>query len=183
MPRLQLFACVLSVLLAFSCSSTPDAPGDRGSALLVTLHDYKNGSRFELASESHTDRVDYYSSERQDAIRKIQTDEVMGAFVAELDKQRFGEYARTGPAPRIGSADSAREALRWGLELVGPAGKLHWLVGKGSTPTDWEDFQSCRSMFLQLYNATMSYQTVTNSKGGQFFDEKARSASGKPQGR
>ena len=54
----------------------------------------------------------------------------------------------------------------------------HWLIGNGSTPDDWKGFQSCRDTFLQLYNITVSYQTVNNEDGGAFFDgQQARPAS------
>ena len=76
-PSQRLFWLSLAVLA--SCASSGSSPSGDGANVLVVLHDYKNGQRFELASESHTDRVTYYSEERPDAVRKIQPDEVMSA--------------------------------------------------------------------------------------------------------
>jgi hypothetical protein len=146
---------------------------DSDVALLVTLHNYRGGERFELASESHTERVAYYSSARTDAARKVQTDEVMQAFLRELERLGLEEHARVGRAP----AGAASAVIRWGLEISSGERQVHWLVGTGSAQEDWRAFERCRDTFLQLYNSTVSYQSVQNESGKAFFDDRARAAS------
>ena len=147
--------------------------GEDGTELIVTLHNYRGGGQFELASESHTDRVAYYSSARSDAARKVQTDEVMNAFLRELQRLGLEQHARTGKAPQAPQGD----VIRWGLEVASGERHVHWLVGTGSTPEDWQAFERCRDTFLQLYNSTVSYQAVQNDSGGAFFDDQTRPAS------
>jgi hypothetical protein len=171
------FPCLLGLLCTFAAckSASGDSSAER-SEVLVTLYNYKSGARFELASESHTNRVDYYSGERDDAARKIQTDEVMSAFLRELDQSGLSSYAKTGKAPR----STQNEVIRWGLEVAARNGReVHWLVGTGSNSEEWKQFDQCRDTFLQLYNSTVSYQSVRNQGGKNFFDDRARAASGK----
>jgi hypothetical protein len=178
--RSCVFLCLLSVLwLGAACASTGAAAKKAGEAggLLVTLHNYKGNARFELAGESHTKRVEYYSDARPDAARKVQTDDVMAALLEELDKLGFGAHARTGPAPSV----SQSEVIRWGLEVASKTGELHWLVGTGSSAEEWKAFERCRDTFLELYNNTMSYQTVKNQDGRQFFDDKRPHGAQKPK--
>jgi hypothetical protein len=174
MTRLQRF--LGSVLGAFlsSCAGSGTASDTPEPELLVILHDFKAGERFELASESHTDRVAYYSGERSDAARKVQTDEVMSAFLRQLDELGLGQHARAGRAPAIGSGD----VIRWGLEVESADSRVHWLVGTGSPASDWKEFQACRDTFLELYNYTVSYQAVRNESGRQYLDERAPAAAG-----
>lgn len=167
-----LLAAGLLGLLAACASSGSEGSG---SQLLVTLHNFKTGERFELASESHTDRVAYYSDKRNDAARKVQTDEIMSAFVAELGRQGLDDHAQPGRAPSATGSD----VIRWGLEVEKAEQRRHWLVGTGSAPADWQQFQKCRDAFLQLYNITVSYQAVENDSGKQFLEDKARAAAGK----
>lgn len=164
------------VLLALglgACAGSGSAGGSSdGRPMLVTLHNFKTGERFELASESHTNRVSYYSGKRGDAARKVQTDEVMSAFVRELERQGLASHAQAGRAPSAAGSN----VIRWGLEIEENGAPVHWLVGTGSAPEDWQEFQGCRDMFLELYNATVSYQAVENASGKQFFDDQARAA-------
>lgn len=166
---------LLGALMA-ACAG-PGARSKEPAAVLVSLRNFKSGERFELASESHTDRVTYYSGARQDAARKIQSDEIMQAFLEELERQGYGAHARPGRAPAIGTSDT----IRWGLEVEGPAGELSWLVGANASPADWADFQRCRDVFLQLYNVTVSYQAVQNASGKEYFEEQRPTSSQKPR--
>src|SRR5262245_45450117 len=159
MSRIQRLGCFLAVLAAglpAACASAGKTHEGEQAPLLVRLQDFRTGERFELAGESHTDRVTYYSGERHDAARKVQSDDIMTAFVEELDRQGYGAHARTGRAPALGSTD----VIRWGLEVESGKAQTHWLVGTGSQAGDWQAFQKCRDTFLQLYNITVSYQAV-----------------------
>jgi len=176
MSPIQRLGCVLASGLLAACASTGETPEDAHAAVLVRLEDFRTGDRFELASESHTDRVKYYSGERHDAARKVQSDEIMTALVSELDHQGYGAHARTGRAPDVAATD----VIRWGLEIESSSAQTHWLVGTGSQPADWQAFQKCRDTFLQLYNITVSYQSVQNDNGKSYFDDKkARPAPGR----
>jgi hypothetical protein len=159
-------SCLVFSLLAglASCASTPKAP--ENAKVLVVLRNYQTGQRFELASESHTDRVTYYSSERADAARKIQKDDVMLALVAELEKLDYGARARPGNAPTTGN-----ESTRWALELASEERTLNWTIGTGNPREDWLAFQKCRDTFFDLYNVTMSFQSVQNEQGRGYFQE------------
>jgi hypothetical protein len=164
---------VLAASLAvMACAGTRRTGEARGEAVLVRLQDYRTGQRYELASEAHTDRVAYYSDSRNEAVRKVQTDEIMGAFVSELDRQGFGAHARAGRAPSPGTSD----LVRWGLEIESDARQVHWLVGTRSQASEWQAFQRCRDTFLELYNITVSYQAVENASGKSYFDGQAPAA-------
>lgn len=176
MKPFQRLSCLLLAALAACASSGSDSSG-HGANVLVVLHDYKNGQRFELASETHTDRVAYYSSERGDAVRKIQPDEVMAACVGELERRGYDAHSKDGRAPSIG----ANDVVRWGLEVENEGQRSNWLVGTGSAADEWKDFQACRDFFLEVYNNTVSYQTVRNATGKQYFeDERAQPGARKP---
>ena len=175
MPFQRLFVFLASCLLV-ACASTPSGAADGdGAKLLVVLHDYKNGQDLELASESHTQRVEYYSSARGDASRKVQTDEIMSAFVGQLTKAGFEEHARAGRAPSL----PASNVVRWGLEVERDGQREHWLIGASTDMEAMKDFQECRDTFLQLYNITVSYQTIENKDGEKIFDDSKAAAAGK----
>jgi hypothetical protein len=161
---LSFLVFVLLSVLATACASTPKAPAS--TKVLVTLRNYETGKRFELASESHTDRVTYYSSERSDATRKIQKDDVMHALVSELERLDYGSHARAGEAPASGN-----ETMRWALELASDTRTLNWTIGTGNARDEWLAFQKCRDTFLELYNVTMSFQSVQNDTGSSFFQD------------
>ncbi|NOT31048.1 MAG: hypothetical protein HOP15_11425 [Planctomycetes bacterium] len=165
-------ALVASLSGAILCACASSGAARSSSALLVTLHDFKSGVSFELASESHTERVAYYSGARADAARKVQTDEIMSLFVGEIERQGLARHAQVGRAPALAPGG----VISWGLEVECGPETSHWLVGKGSAPADWQEFQKCRDTFLQLYNITVSFQAVQNDSGRGFFGEEPRSA-------
>jgi len=174
MSRFQRFlCCFVSVLLA-ACAASGASSGVKGDGgeYLVTLRNLRSGEHFELASESHTERVSYYSTTRPDAARKILADDAMSAFVEELGKEGFDAHAQPGKAPSVASGD----VIRWGLEVEHGSEHRHWLVGTGSQAADLQTFQKCRDTFLQLYNIAVSYQTVQNQDGHQIFQDSPKGA-------
>lgn len=160
---------VLSLLLlgSVACSSTGSGRARGGHRVLVTLRDYRSNLPLELANETHTDRVSYYSHERHDAARKVQTDEVIGALVDELDGRGFEAHASAGDAPAAARPD----VVRWALAIEIDGQSKHWLVGPGTPADEWKAFQSCRDAFVQLYNVTVSYQSLQNASGGGLFKD------------
>ncbi len=167
MIQVQRVLPYLAGALLCACASSGSASGS--NSMLVTLRDFKSGKRFELASESHTQRVSYYSGARTEATRKVQSDEIMAALAQELARQGLEQHAQAGRAPTLGTGDR----VSWALELEQGSSTRHWLVGKGSAPGEWQEFQRCRDTFLQLYNITVSFQTVQNGSGKGYFDERA----------
>jgi len=171
-PLRTLSALALALLVGCA-SSGSSSPGGK-ARLRVSLHDFAHDQLFELVSVSHTSPVDYYSKERSDASRKIQTDEAMDAMLNELEKRGFDEYLKDGPAPTSGHGVVARS-----FEVERGGSLSHWEVGKGSPPEELKAFNDCFLAFLQVYNITSSFQSVQNDKGDAFFqDSKARTATG-----
>ena len=158
--------------LAACASSGSAAQGDEG-ALLVTLHDYRQNRVFELASESHTNRVEYYSQPRKDAARKVQSDEVMGALLAELERQGLEEHESAGPAPSSGGGGGV---LEYGLEVERAGAIGHWLIGQGTVPEETIAFHECAKTFFELYNVTLSLQSVENPEGRALFERSRQDA-------
>lgn len=170
-PVLARLCCLGAILLASCAGATASADGG-GERLRVLLQDYSAGQHFELASESHTDRVAYYSEVRSEAARKIQTDEVLALLVDELERQGFAEHAQAGRAPtRAGSA------VTRALEIEDGDTTRHWLIGNGSPLEERKAFNECLAQFLDLYNISASFQTIDNPRGPEFFEQEQ---SGRP---
>lgn len=140
------------------------APAER---MRVTLRDYEAQQLFELVSESHTSRVEYYSAVRSDAARKIQTDEVVDALIDELEDRGFDDFAQAGQAPSRGN-----ELVSRSLEIERGDKTEHWVVGRGSAADEQLRFHDCMLTFVELYNLTASYQTIENPSGGEIFPQK-----------
>lgn len=160
---LRSFLLLLSVLPLVACAST----GSGGRALRVALVDFQGGQRFALASESHTDRVEYYSSVRRDASLKVQTDEVMAALVDEFDRLGWSTYAQPGRGPSRGG-----RAISRSLEVERDGAVQHWVVGDGSELDERRHFAEAMTTFFQLYNITQAFQAIENQEGAELFDER-----------
>lgn len=156
--------CAAALFAACSGAGTR-ADAGKGARLRVTMRDYGLAQVFELASESHTDRLAYYSSVRSSASRKVQTDDVMELLVDQLDSDGFERYAQPGRAPSSGGA-----ALSRALEIEAGDVTSHWVIGSGSPVAERKAFNECLETFLGLYNVSASYQTVENPHGHEFFE-------------
>ena len=173
MQRKALFrhAWLLLCLGAASCASSgAEISGDE---LRVTLRNYRAGQNFELVSESHTDRVEYYSTPRDDAARKVVEDDMVAALIGELDKRGFRKQGEVGRAPSQGGS-----LLTWGLEIDRGGPVEHWIIGQGTEPDELLRFQEGVQVFLELYNNVISFQTIENPEGRNYFDSKTNSAGG-----
>jgi len=155
----------LAVLVA-SCASTESKTGDR---LRVTLYDHMGGTSFELVSESHSDRIEYYSTVRSGASRKYQGDRTMAALIEALDDEGFAQYGKGGRAPSATGGVITRS-----LEIQRNARIDHWAVGEGSAPESKISFHACTNTFLQLYNVTQAYQAIDNESGTGVFEKEGR---------
>ena len=162
--------------LAASCTSTGSAaPGAR---LRVTLVDHRAGNRFELVSESHTSSVEYYSTARSDASRKILDDDVMTALIDELDANDFERFARSGRAPSPGGGPG-RQVITRSLEIDRGGRVEHWSIGQGSVGAERGKFHACAGAMLQVYSLARSYQAIENPGGPEIFADPPRTG-GRP---
>lgn len=155
------------LVLCASCASTGSGSGGDGARLRVTLRDLRQQQHFELVSESHTSRVDYYSQPRRDGARKIEADEIVAALVTELERQGFDRYLEAGPGP-----STSHGVLTRAFEVQQDERVEHWAIGQGTAPEEHAAFNECVEAFLQLYNFTSSFQTVENEAGHAFFEGK-----------
>ena len=158
-------ALLLCGLFLAACAGADARDEEDGERLRVLVQDYGTGQHFELASETHTNRVEYYSELRAEASRKIQTDEVMALLVEELDRSGFERYAQSGRAPTKGG-----EAVTRSIEIEDGDETQHWLIGNGSSLEERKAFNDCLTQFLDLYNISASFQSVANPKGHEFFE-------------
>ncbi len=148
--------------LVAGCASTSST--GVGEALRVTLIDYTEGTRFELVSRTHTDPVEYYSTQRSEASRKIVDDEVAGALVEYLEEQGFSTYSQFGSAPPNGRGLWTR-----GIEVEGPDGVSHMVTGMKSPNEERQIMVNCTVSFLALYQEAQSFQAIENTSGSAFF--------------
>lgn len=177
MPRFhRLRNAWLLLCLGFAACASSGGGADTDAPLRVTLRNYRGDQFFELVSEVHTDRVRYYSTPRDSASRKIVDGEVVSALIEELDARGFRKRSKAGRAPSQGGS-----LLTWGLEVDRGGPVQHWIVGQGTPAEDVLAFQQGMQVFLELYNNVVSFQTIENPDGRQFFEnERARSASQPP---
>ena len=162
--RLYPWAFVLALFCA-GCASSSSAPEPDGTSRRVTLHDYGLDTHFELVGESHTNRVDYYSTKRGDAARKVQTDEIMKALVDKLEEEGFERFSQPGKAPAQGG-----QLITRAIEIRVQDDLSHWTIGKGSMVEERLAFNACMKPFLDLYNLSQSFQAVHNTKGRDYFE-------------
>jgi len=170
-PRSLLGLLALGGALLAGCASGGGSTSEstEGGRLCVTLFDYAEGRRFSLASESHTDRVAYYSQPRDDAGLKIQADEVVAALVDQMERRGFRRFATEGRAPASGGAVVTRA-----LEIERGGQRSAWIVGKGSEADERRAFFEAMNEFFQLYNISQSYQVIENPGGRDVFDSGSR---------
>ncbi|MCY3003896.1 MAG: hypothetical protein NTV21_19035 [Planctomycetota bacterium] len=126
----------------------------------VGLRDYRTGRNFELVNETHTSRVEQYSTLRDNADRKVQSDEIVAELVGWLESEGFGSLAQTGAAPTEKSAERV-----WVLEVQGPDGPRHLLVTKSTTPESYAVCRKLKAGFLDIYNATYAGQAKQMAEG------------------
>ena len=171
MTQLRSILALLSLALLGACNSSTSAranerSGTDGAATRVLLKQFEKGMRFELVSEAHTDPLEYYSTPRDDASLKIQTNEVMEALLEVMEDSGFARHAQPGSAPSRGN-----EYMNWCFEVERDGAKEHWAVGTRSELAELQRFGECRDAFLQLYNVTAAYQAVDNESGERIFNE------------
>ena len=157
----------LCAALLAACGSTgADETSAQPRPIAVALIGY-GPSPFLLVSESHTSRVELYSNERKDASTKVLNDEVMQALVEHLDELGFDGYARPGSAP-----SHAGGAVSKALEVEESGQRHWWAVTAGADADELKSFNLAVRDFLGLFNIAQGWQSVDNSLGGEYFDQK-----------
>ena len=151
---------LLLALLAGACSSTPNVTKAGPGAWRVGLRDYRSGRNFELVNESHTSRVEQYSTLRDNADRKVQSDEIIAELVGWLESEGFGTLAQAGTAPTEPGGDRV-----WVLEVQGPDGPRHVLVTKAISQESYAVCRKLKAGFLDIYNATYAGQAKQMQEG------------------
>ncbi|MEM7308062.1 MAG: hypothetical protein AAF682_15390 [Planctomycetota bacterium] len=168
--RIALLAFVALSVLAAGCSSTGGGSGGSGESrsLSVSLIGY-GSAPFTLVSESNTSRVELYSAKRTDASTKVQTDEVMIALYEHLEDLGYEGYANPGSAPREGSGALG---FNRAIEVVHEGQSSWWPLRADSGADERTAFATALKDFLDIYNLTHGFQSVTNEGGDGLFDQK-----------
>lgn len=149
-------AALLALAAAAGCASAPPS-GGQAEPLRVAWVDYRSNVLLELVNETHTDRVERYSQvrSREDASRKVQTDEVMDELLRVLRQLDFDDHAQPGAMPRSGGSTHVM-----GLELAIGNDVRHMLAWRGMPADDRQAFLEMANNFAEIYNSTYSLQAV-----------------------
>jgi hypothetical protein len=132
----------------------------------VRFHEYRDGGKMmTIINQSHTDRVEFYSTERNDASTKIASDEIMGALLDRIDKVNFQEFARKGSAPATSSDWSQA------IEIQTTQGSSYMLVRSGISADEAAAFRKTRDAFLAIYNNIFGAQAVKLKPGESRFEQ------------
>lgn len=158
--RIKLARALLPALLcAAGCASAPSGP----LVARLTLRDaavsekLPDGSirHLGLASQSHTDRLTYYSTPRDDASLKIVEDADMARLLRELERQGFARRSRPGPANEFDIK---------AIELERDGALRSFGVRSGSSADDWKAMQAMTSEVLELFNNTFGGQATRSGE-------------------
>ncbi|MFM7297236.1 MAG: hypothetical protein ACKO4Q_08440, partial [Planctomycetota bacterium] len=154
-----LWAIVVALLTFLgSCASAPKA--DRTVPTRIGLYDFRSQRRFELVNEAHTARLDQYSTVRENADRKVQSNEIVADLTGWFEKEGFAALAREGASPTKGSTDAV-----WAMEVELDGKLRHVVVSKSTPPADYALCRSLKAGFLDIYNATYAGQATQTKEG------------------
>lgn len=157
--------CALALAACTSAGSNSGrSTGPR--SVSVSLVGY-GPSPFRILSESHTKRVDQYSSVSSSPSTKVQTDEVVVALVEHLEELGFESYSLPGMAP-----DPDTHGFNRAVEVVDEGAGAWWPLTAAAGPTEVKNFNTAVRDFLDLYNLTAGYQSVENEFGSGYFQHK-----------
>ncbi len=162
---LGLAAAIFAVSFFVSCASS--GKSHRGTPVLVAYINPKRGENFELVNSSHTDRVQLYSESRSrdEAMRKVTSDELMDALLERFEQLEFDKYALAGQSTAEGPA----------LEVVVGGSHRSIVWEKEDTLEEKRAWQACLTSFLDLYNSVYGLQSVEISEGEDPFARPATS--------
>lgn len=128
-----------------------------GHPVRVRYVAYLSQQNLEIVNESHSDPHELYSQKRSlHAVQpKVQSDEVVEALLERFTELGVMKHALPGAAP---AAPPSRAAQA--LELETEAGVRSWVVLETSPEAERKQFRDCVKDFVDLYNATVQYQSV-----------------------
>jgi hypothetical protein len=164
MPRTHRILAIALAALAGACASS--APKE-AHPQRVTFVDFRNGTRLELVNEAHTGRVEQYSEllEKDQATRKVQTDDVMAGLIDVLRDGGFDDQAQPGPAPRQSDGQSVLT-----LEIE-DGDKVEYALGyKGMPAAQRQKLLALVGTLVELYNQTYGLQAVELKEGEMPFE-------------
>ena len=172
MSKLSVVLALCLPLFAGACSSGPSSRDDdggskeiEGSPLRVSYLSFSSGQHLELVNEAHTGRVEQYSQVRNDASRKVQTNDVMTGLIEVLEKNGFRKHAIEGGAP------VERGVMAWALEIEDDKGLRHVGAVPGLSADDNRDLLRLAAAFIDTYNSTYSLQAIKLEPGKSAFGE------------
>ncbi len=139
-----------------------------GIPMTIKLVDYRNGNVVRLVNDSHSDRVETYSTERHTAGTKVASDEIVAETIKYVKEQGFDRYAVRGMAP-FRSSDYNKA-----LEIDDPDGVRYFALHPGSTQEEFQTMNACAVGLIQIYNNVHAAQAVTNTSGADLFDQQKR---------
>jgi hypothetical protein len=159
--RTLLAACAAAALASCAGTSGPDRVAAR-----ITLRQFAGAGAadLELRSESHTDRVEYYSTARDGAAVKIMRDDLMEALLQGFDESGYADFARPGPGPTSGGS-----GVRKVVEVERDGVVTHVTSSTGAPPAQVELVAQLSTGFFAAYNAIRSYQTIDDGNDGSIF--------------
>lgn len=159
---LALVVTGLGLALAGSCAGPgrSDRPGSVTSAAdlaepaRIGLRDYRTGVYLALQSGTDEERIEFYSTQRDDAVTKVQDPEVLAAMIEYIDDTRLGELAQEGPAPAVGGQATKALEVRQGE-------RIRFILRRPDMPaSDAKAFDEYVAGFQAVYNETYALQAV-----------------------
>lgn len=164
------FCLTLAVLLASllaACQSASAAGDDKpGIPTRISWRDYRVEQLLELVNEAHTDRLEQYSEGREDANRKVQSDEIVAALVEHMRSGKYAAFWQPGPAPTAPDGSSM-----WSLEIEDQSGTFSLVEHTGLALEDKRARRELRQAFIDTYNLTYSLQAVKVKEGESPFSD------------
>jgi hypothetical protein len=139
--------------------------GSEGLSARITLRQSGDAGPavFELRSESHTDRIDFYSTARDGASVKIMRDDLMAALLEGFEQAGYRNFAAPGKGPR-----DLAGGVRKVIEVERDGSVTHLSTALTSPPDRLGLMAELTLAFFGAYNSIKSYQTIESDDGTIF---------------
>lgn len=162
-----LIVCLSAAACGSPGSSDYSKADITGIPMTIKYVDYRNNIVCRLVNDSHSDRLETYSEERNDAGTKVASDEIVAVTIERMLEQKFETNSLRGLAP-IRSTEYTSA-----LEIDDPAGVRYIALTPQSTVPEFNIMQECRTTFLAVYSNVYGAQRVNNPSGaGLFYDNR-----------
>ena len=120
---------------------------------MVTYRQTSSGVAMSIVNESHTDRLEKYSSTGGDASVKVASDEVMAELLRLESK--LGLETMPGPSPAGGAP-----GLLGSIEIRDARGERHAILTNASSASMKSTFVEYQVNFISLFNMIYAPQAV-----------------------